>query len=686
MADVKIQKAAERTAQQNLSAFVESMRRANPLAIPDWHAMTWEFGMRKRQSSGRENRIWFNCNFVKRVTKESAEAFPLSFGDLLRAIVCSRELGRSRPLDSNDHMVLVRAFRYLCSVARSRAADPTGLRRVDFDEAAGSCRSAEADSSAYRVGCKLEEVAQVIDREYLAPVRLNWVNPIPRPSNQGGALQDRTSREFFDRRDSKLPGDEILDALADISNRTDLSPADLLRQRALELYLCGGFRANELLTLPRDCWVAEPQRDVYGEQVLDRFGQPAVRFGLRYIPEKKRLNALEVKWLPSVMVDVARRALQDILNLTEQFAQVAEYMHRHPGSTRLQEPWHSAPDETLVNMEDVAAVVGLDVQPANRRKAGRQFVQLAKLPLTSMRGQNRNIQAVTKQNLVSELRRRSASSTVFPDGQAHYQLHECLFVVGVNFIGSQRSTLNGTAMLLTQGQIDDYLTDREGGGRSVKGTRSIFSRLGYHRADGSPVSGTTHQFRHWLNTFAQEGGLSQMEISRWMGRKSVRDNAAYDHQTGFELARRIRTRLDGNEVVGSIGTTIRGIKDPVRRSEFARSAVASAHITDLGMCIQDLSAIPCERHRDCVTCNEHLINKGNSEQKQRAQDMHDQSTLLLRLAEEEQRDGSYGVDNWLEHHKLALKRAMAILAVHSDESILDGTLVQIPATIEPEPQ
>ncbi|RKE25873.1 hypothetical protein B0G76_7430 [Paraburkholderia sp. BL23I1N1] len=677
MHEIKIRKAAERSASENLSSFIDSMRRHNPLAVADWTAICWELGMRKRQSAGREDRIWFNRNFTKKVTVNNAEPFPELFGEFLRAVVCSRELARATPLDSNDHMILVRAYRYLYSSAASRAEGPTELRRLDFDEAAEACRNTEAASSAYRVGCKLEEIARVMDREYLTSVRLNWTNPIRRDSYAGGALQNRTSREFFERRQDKLPSEDILDALADIANRTDLSPADLLRQRALELYLCGGFRANELLTLPRDCWVDESQRDVYGEQVLDRFGQPVVRYGLRYIPEKKRLNALEVKWLPSVMVDIAKRAVQDILRITERFALIADYMHSHPGSTRLPEPWHSAADETLVSMEDVVTLVGLDVHPANRGTAGRQFVRLAGLPLTSMRGQKRSIQAVTKQSLVSELCKRSASSTVFPDGQAHYRLHECLFVVGVNFIGAQRSTLNGTATLVTQGQIDDYLTDREVGARSAKGTQSIFSRLGYHRADGSPVTGTTHQFRHWLNTLAQEGGLSQMEISRWMGRKSVRDNAAYDHQTGFELARRVRTRLEGNEVIGSIGTTLQGIKDPVRRSEFARSAVASAHITDLGMCIQDLSAIPCERHRDCVTCNKHLVEKGNEAQRSLASELRNEAELLLKLADNECAEDSYGADNWREHQKLTLKKAEAILAVHDDDSIQDGTLVQV---------
>ena len=682
MSSPRIQPAAERSATDNFETFVASMRIENPLGISDWSAMCWDLGQRKRVSSGRKDRIWFNKNFVKKVTEQNAEPFPIAFGDLLRAIVCAREQGRAKGLDSNDHMVLVRAFRYLYKCAETRADHPTRLTRFDFDEAASACR-VEAASSAYRVGCKLQEIASMLDRKYLTPVRLNWVNPIPRDSQAGGALQNRTSREFFERRESKLPSDELLNTLAAIANREDLSPPDLLRQRAVELLVCGGFRCNELLMVPRDIWVEEPQKDSNGVQVLDRYGVPVIRYGLRYVPEKGGHHETQIKWLPTPLVDVARRAVRDIQRITEPFVQVARFMHEHPGRTLLPEPWHSMPGDTLLNMHDVALMVGLGGGSARLDTKGRQFVALAKLTSRSMQCKRRTVAAVTKADLEAELCTRSAASTVFPMQQSALKLHECLFLVGVNFIGSGRPTLNGTVTLLTQGQFDDYLTDRSGGPRSVEGTLSIFSRLGYVDSNGSPLSATTHQFRHWLNTLAQEGGLSQVEISRWMGRRSIDDNAAYDHQTGFQLAKRIRERIDSGEATGSAVTTLRQMKDPVRRAEFRQSLVASAHVTDIGVCVQDLSALPCERHRECTTCNDHFIEKGNTEQRDRAQEIFDTAQLMVRLAEAEQQDESYGADNWLAYQKLVADRASEILKIHADSSISDGTLVQVPGYKEP---
>lgn len=682
MSSLRIPSAARRSATANFELFVAAMRAEIPFGKVDWSDICWELGQRKRTSSGRSDRIWFNKNFVKKVTMRTAEPFPEAFSALLRSIVCSRELGRATSLDSNDHMVMVRAFRYLYDSAKNRCDHPTALKRIDFDEAASACR-AEAASSAYRIGCKLQEVAQILDREYLTAVRLNWVNPIPRDSQAGGALQNRTSRDFFERRESKLPSDELLNALADIANRDDLSSPDLLRQRAVELLVCGGFRCNELLMLPRDLWVEEPQMDSAGRQVLDRQGLPVSRFGLRYFPEKHGYREVQIKWIPTPLVEIARRAIRDVVAITEPFAEIARYMHKNPGRTLLDKPWHSLRGDAQLSMSDVVSIVGLKGKP-RPNIAGRNFVKNSGIAMAgSQSPAGVAFTTIAKADLEAELVRRSAPSIVFPRRQSSQLLHECLFLTGVNFIGSWRSLLRGTVTLLTQGQLDDYLTDRTGGERSVRGTRSIFFRLGYVDADGVPLRATTHQFRHWLNTLAQEGGLSQVEISRWMGRRTIDDNAAYDHQTGFQLAKRVRERITSGAALGSSATALRRIKDPVRRAEFGQSLVASAHVTDIGICVQDLSALPCERHRECVTCNDHFIQKGDAQQRHNAQVMVDAAQLMLRLAQAEQGAGSYGADNWLAYQQLVLRRASDVLRIHADTSIADGTLVQVPNYVEP---
>ncbi|WP_175822525.1 hypothetical protein [Burkholderia sp. BCC0419] len=663
----RIAHAAERSALENFDTFVTRMMQLNPFGIPNWGDICWRSRAGLRSSAGKEERIWFSSDFVAKSMQANARPFRNAYGDLLRAIVCIREFGRKNPRAVSDHMVTVRAFRYLYNVAESRAEHPVDLKRLDFDAAADACRR-EAASSSYRVGCRLQEIARIMDREYLATTRLNWVNPIPRDALSGGSKSSRISSDFFERRASKLPSEGALDALAEISNRTDLCPQDLLRQRAVELLICGGFRCNELLMLPRDVWIEEPAVDPLGTPLTNDQGMPILRCGLRYMPEKGGHTVAQVKWLPSALVDVARRAVEDILQVTAPFSMVAAYLKQNPEGTLLPDAWHDVEGDSLLSMSDVSKLVGLS---RGDRTSGLSFVRVARIPTVTVEHRKQQVLKVRKRDVEAQLRRRSLPSTIsYGAGRTCY-LHDRLFLIGVNFVGTQRSLLNGTVGLLTQGQLADYLCDRGG-------ERSIFSRLGYRDQAGGKLRVATHQFRHWLNTLAQEGGLSQIEISRWMGRRRVAENAAYDHQTGFELADRIRGRLSSGEVQGPVGTTVRRIREPVRREEFVRSMIASAHVTDVGMCIRDLSALPCDHHRSCMTCTDHLIEKGNTAQRTRAESLLRESQQILALAEDECADESYGASNWVEYHKLVVRRAAAVLDLHSDDGIPDGTLMQLP--------
>ncbi|WP_257744474.1 hypothetical protein [Burkholderia glumae] len=395
---------------------------------------------------------------------------------------------------------------------------------------------------------------------------------------------------------------------------------------------------------------------------------PILRCGLRYIPEKGGHTVAQVKWLPSALVDVARRAVDDILRITAPFALVAVYQAQNSEGTLLQEAWHELDGDSLLSMSDVSDLVGLS---GANGSSGLSFVRLARIPTVTVEHLKQQVLRVRKRDVEAQLRRRSLPPTISYGSGRTCNLHDRLFLIGVNFIGSQRSLLNGTVTLLTQGQLAYYLRDRGG-------DWSIFTRLGYRDQAGGALRVTTHQFRHWLNTLAHEGGLSQIEISRWMGRRRVAENAAYDHQTGFELADRIRGRLGRGEVQGPVGTTVQRIREPVRREEFIRSMIASAHVTDIGMCIRDLSALPCDHHRSCMTCTDHLIEKGNTAQRTRAESLLSESQQILVLAEDECADESYGASNWVEYHKLVVRRAAAVLDLHSDDGIPDGTLIQLP--------
>lgn len=54
--------------------------------------------------------------------------------------------------------------------------------------------------------------------------------------------------------------------------------------------------------------------------------------------------------------------------------------------------------------------------------------------------------------------------------------------------------------------------------------------------DGGDLHIRSHDFRRLLNTIGQRGGLSQLEVATWMGRRYTSDNANYDYWTSSEMA------------------------------------------------------------------------------------------------------------------------------------------------------
>jgi hypothetical protein len=98
-----------------------------------------------------------------------------------------------------------------------------------------------------------------------------------------------------------------------------------------------------------------------------------------------------------------------------------------------------------------------------------------------------------------------------PDTGLKYS--DALFICRTDELGKRKASYNWMIEPISIDQINDGL-----GGRSAYGFASIFSRLGFAEPDGSPIKITTHQFRHYLNTLAQSGCMSQLDVAKWSGR------------------------------------------------------------------------------------------------------------------------------------------------------------------------
>lgn len=207
---------------------------------------------------------------------------------------------------------------------------------------------------------------------------------------------------------------------------------------------------------------------------------------------------------------------------------------------------------------------------------------------------------------------------------------------------------------------------------------TIFDRHHLHRPDQPPLSITTHQLRHLLNTVAQRGGLSQEEIAHWSGRIDVKQNRTYDQMSEFELVDLLRKNdpsLSLDRPLKEIATRL-GELIPMTPQEFNTLVHPTAHITRWGFCIHCFVMSPCQRFADCLNCSEQICIKGD----RRIDDLriyHQKVKELKMRAEEEISQGTAGADRWYEIQVLTEMRLAELLAILEDPSIEDGTIVRL---------
>ncbi|EID8805276.1 integrase, partial [Escherichia coli] len=205
---------------------------------------------------------------------------------------------------------------------------------------------------------------------------------------------------------------------------------------------------------------------------------------------------------------------------------------------------------------------------------------------------------------------------------------------------------------------------------------SIFDRHRYHAVNGEPVKLTSHQARHLLNTIAQRGGLSNLEIAKWSGRADVKQNRTYNHMTEYELVG-MAERLDSSKALfGPAGEVAKHF--PVTMLEFNTLEHAAVHVTEYGYCVHDYTIGPCEKFRDCINCNEQVCIKGeDTEILDRIKKRLVTLEQMLCIADEAVESGEMGADRWYQYHKKTVTRLRELVAILENPDIENGAQIKL---------
>lgn len=520
---------------------------------------------------------------------------------------------------------------------------PVNVNINILNRAAQYAKECFGETMAYHVGVNLGILVDFMTKHCLMANPIGWRNPIPRQKER-----NRVGKEFDDNRAKKMPSQAALDAVPYIFCEAT-EPRDIIVSSTAAILCSTPSRISEVLALPTACETPGPTG---GDEA----------YGLRWWPSKG--GEPMVKWILPSMVDVVKEAVRKIKQVTEPARLVSQWYEDNPTKLYLPKALEGLRSRDLISIAELRSVLwGTQGSIGSARDWCDQ--------------EGINVKGGGKDGVVSFFDVEKAVIAMlhdffpFIDGKSNLKCQNALMVVLKNTFKMNKSTYICAVEPVVVDQIGDAL-----GGRSKHGRKSVFDAFGFTEPDGSPIKATSHTFRHYLNNLAQIGGLSQLDIAKWSGRKDIRQNEAYDHVSTDEMLQIIRESVgDISKAIGPLANIPKQYL--IRRDEFARLMIPTAHTTDLGYCVHDYTMSPCLVHMDCINCQEHVCIKGDFSKTSRLMQQFDEAKSLLAKAESAAKDGYYGSDRWLEHHKLTAERLRQLCEIMDDPKVPIGSIIQL---------
>lgn len=635
---------AECDAKENLAGFVDMCRNHLTVFGADlaWDENSWDLSDFIPKPGQRARVSFIFCTFDDTGVKLGAAPMAQPFLDFAKGYV-RYNFGLSKKGWYSGRMVALRALEKALV-----EASIDGIPRVEKADAHTFNRAAQLVMERYPVdpgtyGNNLKKIADFLAENRMTAAPLFWKNIIKARRD----MNYRVGVQADDRRKAKLPSAAALSALPQAFHLAENS-VDVVATAIAAILLCSPDRISEVYRLPVNC--EHRDRKPNGDEI----------YGLRWWPSKG--GEPMVKWITGSMVGVCQEAIRRLKAQTEEGRRIAKWYEENPGKIYLAPGLEYLSRQEYLSTEELAKLMGLASAQGAGRWASRNGV--ASQDKAEKRGVVFRFKDVEAAVLAMLPRRWPIC-----DALTGLRYSQALLVFPKNFFAQNKSTYRCMFEQSSIGSFNDQL-----GAGSQYGKTSIFGRMGFTEPDGSPIKLTSHQFRHYLNTLAQRKNLSQISIALWSGRKDIQQNSAYDHVTAEETLELIR-QADVSTAIGPLAETLPEL--PMSRAEFLELKYPTVHTTEYGFCVHDWSLFPCQKHRACIDCTEHLCVKGETEKTERVRASLVDAEAQLARDEAALAEGILGADRWFEHNRARVERLRNLLTILDDASVPLGTIIQL---------
>jgi hypothetical protein len=638
---------AELTGEGNIQKFISLCRKRSTAlnACHQFEKDTWDVS--DFLAEGRKN---YNLLFLR---EKSPFIEPLgSFAKAFVAYAYAR-----RPMAASPIEDYIRAFRAL-DAACAQQIKPFRMATISgatFNAAAQRLQTQGLkDSTLGKIYGKLAKIAEFLNSNLMVAAPFVWKAPkvTNRPEN---ILVGQAGDEA---RAKKLPSKAALEAIPHIFHAANTDPESTVSVRVASAYcallMCNPSRSAELLSQPAD-------------MAIEAFSESNSGFGLRWWPKKG--GAPIVKPILTPLVDVAKLAIESVRQATEPARQLACWYEENPGRMYLPPDLEDLRAKEFLSYRDIALIFLGEYNHAARSLiaywVAKHSVPHVPIELIQNPSYNKKFIRFTdiEKAILAQLPRG------FPYLTPLRRYSELLFL---NLGMSLRERRMGIRILFSPVTYNQLISALGGSDKIV----SIFDEYGFTETDGSRITVRSHQFRHWLNTLAQLSGVSQLDIALWSGRKDVSQNAAYNHVTAEQRIEMMRAVIgDAKRATGSMALTPKAI--PIERAEYVAQKIPTAHVTDFGYCVHDFSLLPCQLHRDCMFCNDHICVKGDIAAEERLLAKLEESRRLLDASRVALNEKEYGADRWVQHNQEIAARMQSLVDLLQDPKLPAGALIQM---------
>ena len=616
---------AELDSEANLAEFIrhcrEDLKWSNDDPDFDWEAPRWR-GV-----------YWTKLFVGSRNNFDESEQLDAEFVQFAKAYY--RYCNSHSPTKTNNHS-LKTLFRVLeaslLNITKSGAIG--GLSLKVLDEAAVLIRQHYCLQYQYEIGRRLMEVATFVSKRKLVPVDVStWKAPF-----QKFSTARRTGLAGLQEINRKMPSEAGMQAMAEIFANDPSEPQARFVSAFWALLMSAPWRCSELLSLHVDA------------EYEDYDDQGVLSYGFRYYGAKGFEH--DIKWVPKVMEEVARKAFSRIREMTQPARELAAHLESTPGVPFRYSDCPAVGIHDILSLDDKAAYLRhpLPSNPTTYRSGLWKFKSIA--------------------DNWEKARHLIPKDFPYFNSETGLKWSKALFAMHKHMLHSKHYTNYYRLWAPAVGTLNDLM----GHNRTHKKQKDIFELLGYKEQDGTQIKLTTHQPRHFLSTVAERGLMAQDDLARYAGRTNAKHNHVYNHMTEEEKVVRTRTVAQNIQLLGAHQPS--KIREPVTIRDFNLRQPGPVHKTEFGYCTHDWPMSPCDKYRDCLNCTEHVYVKGNADCHTR---IKDQAELLQSQYDEALEAISReeaGADRWLEYLSKTLFPAQELLALLESDEIEDGTVIK----------